>query len=44
VSLEVSGHGQSSYECKDESTAAATVDFFNREGAARVISDCHFSV
>ena len=32
VSLEVSGHGQSSYEVKDESSTAASVDFFNREG------------
>ena len=32
VSLEVSGHGQSSYEVKDESSTAAAVDFFNREG------------
>jgi choline-sulfatase len=35
VSLEVSGHGQSSYQVKDESTTAAVVDFFNREGARR---------
>jgi hypothetical protein len=35
VSLEVSGHGQSSYQVKDEATTAAAVDFFNREGGIR---------
>eukprot|EP01043_Picozoa_sp_COSAG02_P043637 COSAG02_NODE_3820_length_6190_cov_1.860121_4_plen_315_part_00 len=35
VSLEVSGHGQSSYQVKDECTATAAVDFFNREGLRR---------
>lgn len=35
VSLEVSGHGQSSYQVKDECTATAAVDFFNREGQRR---------
>lgn len=35
VSLEVSGHGQSSYQVKDECTTTAAVDYFNREGQRR---------
>jgi choline-sulfatase len=35
VSLEVSGHGQSSYQVKDECATAAAIDFMNREGAKR---------